>query len=46
MANEIIAKCPYCGKLNCKPHAKYKDRCDECGKRYSRYMNYKFKQKE
>ena len=41
MNNVLIARCEYCGKMNCIAHNKYTDRCEECGKRYARYSNYK-----
>lgn len=41
----LIPKCSYCGKANCITHKKYVDRCEDCGKRYHRYMSYKSQQK-
>lgn len=41
----VIAKCEYCGTPNCIAHKKYVDRCEDCGKRYHRYMSYKSQQK-
>lgn len=41
MYNVLLGKCEYCGRLNCMTHRKYIDRCEECGKRYARLMNYK-----
>lgn len=37
----ILAKCEFCGKLNCIAHKKYVDRCEACGKRYAKYSSYK-----
>lgn len=37
----LLAKCEFCGYLNCIAHKKYVDRCEECGKRYARYSSYK-----
>jgi len=31
--------------LNCEAHHKYTDRCVDCGKRYTKYSNYKSLQK-
>lgn len=39
--NVLIAKCEYCGRMNCVGHHTYTDRCEECGKRYAKYSNYK-----
>ena len=41
MTNILLGKCEYCGRLNCTAHRKYVDRCEECGRRYARFMNYK-----
>ena len=41
MTNILIGKCEYCGRLNCTAHRKYTDRCEECGRRYARFMDYK-----
>lgn len=41
----IIATCSFCGMHNVKCHKKYTDRCEECGKRYTKYANYKSMQK-
>lgn len=41
----LVPKCRYCGKVNCIAHAKYVDRCEECGKRYHKYTSYKSQQK-
>jgi hypothetical protein len=41
----MIAKCEFCGKMNCIAHTKYVDRCEECGKRYAKYSSYKSLQK-
>lgn len=46
MDSILLDKCDFCGKLNCVAHGKYYDRCDECGKRYARYSNYKCLQKK
>lgn len=43
MQNDIVVtlqKCNFCGKANCEAHKKYQDRCDECGRRYTRYATY------
>ena len=45
MQNVLIAKCEFCGKVNCIAHSKYYDRCEDCGKRYAKYANYKSMQK-
>ena len=37
----MLAQCNFCGAIHCKPHKKYVDRCDTCGKRYARYATYK-----
>lgn len=37
--------CRFCGKEDYEPHKKYTDRCVECGKRYTKYSNYKSLQK-
>ena len=37
----LIGKCEYCGRQNCIAHAKYTDRCVECGRRYAKYSSYK-----
>lgn len=36
-----LVMCEFCGVSNCLAHKKYTDRCEECGKRYTRYSNYK-----
>ena len=41
----MLTLCKFCGKTNCEPHKKYVDRCVECGKRYTKYSNYKSLQK-
>ena len=41
----IISRCPFCGMTNCEAHKKYSDRCVDCGKRYTKYSNYKSLQK-
>lgn len=43
--NVLLAKCNFCGKMNCIAHTKYVDRCEECGKRYAKYSNYRCLQK-
>lgn len=45
MDNVLLAKCEFCGKLDCIAHNKYYDRCEACGRRYSKYANYKSLQK-
>ena len=40
-SNTLLGRCDYCGKKDCRSHAKYSDRGDECGKRYAKLMNYK-----
>jgi transposase-like protein len=37
----LLGRCPFCGLPNCIAHKKYTDRCEECGKRYTKYSNYK-----
>lgn len=41
----VIGRCPFCGITNCVAHSKYTDRCVDCGKRYTKYSNYKSLQK-
>lgn len=41
LSHILLAKCPFCGYQNCIAHKKYTDRCEECGKRYTKYSNYK-----
>lgn len=41
LSHILLAKCPFCGDINCIAHKKYTDRCEECGKRYTKYSNYK-----
>lgn len=41
----LLGKCLFCGRLNCEAHHKYTDRCVDCGKRYTKYSNYKSLQK-
>lgn len=41
----LLAKCEFCGKPDCISHKKYLDRCEECGKRYTKYSNYKSMQR-
>ena len=36
-----LTVCRFCGVSNCLAHKKYTDRCDECGRRYTKYSNYK-----
>lgn len=37
----LLPKCQFCGRINCLAHKKYTDRCEECGKRYTKYSSYK-----
>lgn len=41
-----LQKCEYCGSVDCNAHKKYVDRCEECGKRYTKYSSYKSLQKK
>lgn len=40
-----LIKCEFCGLTDCTPHKKYTDRCDECGRRYTKYSSYKSQQR-
>lgn len=37
----ILKRCNFCGLQDCEAHKKYQDRCIDCGKRYTKYSNYK-----
>lgn len=41
LSHILIPKCPFCGCQDCIAHKKYTDRCEECGKRYTKYSSYK-----
>lgn len=36
-----LTVCSFCGVANCLSHKKYHDRCEECGRWYTKYSNYK-----
>ena len=38
---QVISICKFCGNRNVLCHNKYNDRCEECGRRYNRYMSAK-----
>ena len=42
----LLTTCPCCGMRCVEAHSKYTDRCVECGRRYSRFANYKWKAKQ
>lgn len=42
----LIGKCGGCGAVNCIAHSKYVAKCEDCGKLYNRYTNYKSLQKK
>lgn len=42
----MIAHCPCCGMNFVDRHSKYADRCVDCGKRFSRYANYKYRARQ
>lgn len=41
-----LDKCKCCGLTNTMCHAKYSDRCVDCGVRYAKYSSYKSMQKK
>jgi tRNA(Ile2) C34 agmatinyltransferase TiaS len=46
MQGYLLPRCPCCGQHYVAAHTKYTDRCVDCGKRYSRYANYKWHLKQ
>ena len=43
---KLLNKCEFCGCRGAMPHNKYVDRCEECGKRYARYISAKSRKHE
>ena len=41
-----LLTCPYCGRKESVAHTKYDDRCEECGKRYKNFTNYRSRNKK